>query len=219
MNIFDIIGPVMIGPSSSHTAGAVRIGYIARLLLSEEVKRADIVFHGSFAKTYKGHGTDKAVIAGIMGMLPDDERIRKSLEIAKKNNIEINISCEKIDGAHPNTVKMALYGVYGRALNIQGSSVGGGNILITNIDGLEVSITGQQNTLIVVHKDTPGMIAAVTDYMSKKGINIANFKLTRLEKGGTAIMTIEIEGNNISDLNETIEKIDGVIHSTFLKTV
>lgn len=219
MNIFDIIGPVMIGPSSSHTAGAVRIGYIARLLLGEDIKQADIIFHGSFAKTYKGHGTDKAVTAGIMGMLPDDERIRNSLEIAREKDIEINISTAKIEDAHPNTAKMTLYGKYGRILTIQGSSIGGGNILITNIDGLEVSITGQQNTLIVVHRDTPGMIAAVTDYMSKKGLNIASFKLTRLEKGGKAIMTIEIEGNDLIGLNETIEKIDGVIRSTFLKTI
>ena len=163
MNVFDILGPVMIGPSSSHTAGAARIGGIARAVLAAEPVRAVIQLHGSFAKTYKGHVTDKAIIAGIMGMAPDDERIRRAPELAEAAGLAISIETVELDGAHPNTARILLWDASGRSVTVQGASVGGGNILITAVNGMEVQITGQYTSLIVLHRDTPGTIAAVTD--------------------------------------------------------
>ena len=193
MNVFDIIGPVMIGPSSSHTAGAVRIGRAAALLLGEPPKKASILLHGSFAKTYKGHGTDKALAGGIMGMEPWDSRIRDSLKLAASSGIQISFSSGTIDGAHPNTARITLTGASGKQVQLEGSSVGGGNILITRVNGLEVSFTGQNPTLIILHQDMPGVIAEVTAFVSEHQGNICNFRLNRLEKGGDAIMSIELD--------------------------
>ena len=151
MNIFDIVGPVMIGPSSSHTAGAARIGKISRMLFRDTIQSAEIKLFGSFAKTYKGHGTDRALVGGILGMEPDDERIRDSLMIAKDQNIQVTIEKSNLTPKHPNTVEIKLKGDAGKEVVILGSSVGGGNIHITQINGLDVSITGQHDTLIVVH--------------------------------------------------------------------
>ena len=193
MNVFDIIGPVMIGPSSSHTAGAVRIGRAAALLLGEPPKKASILLHGSFAKTYKGHGTDKALAGGIMGMEPWDSRIRDSLKLAASSGIQISFSSGTIDGAHPNTARITLTGASGKQVQLEGSSVGGGNILITRVNGMEVSFTGQNPTLIILHQDMPGVIAEVTAFVSEHQGNICNFRLNRLEKGGDAIMSIELD--------------------------
>ena len=209
MNVFDIVGPVMIGPSSSHTAGAARIGRVASKLLGNPAVRAEIVLHGSFAKTYKGHGTDKALIAGIMGMEPDDSRLRESPRLAKEQGLEVSISTDTIEDAHPITAGVPNCG--------QGASVGGGNILITKVDGMDVAISGQHTTLVAVHKDAPGVIAAVTDYMSGLGINICNFRLSRSQKGGTAVMTIEVDGNLEESANEDIQKLPNVIRSTLIQ--
>ena len=151
MNVFDILGPVMIGPSSSHTAGAARIGRITLALLGAPAVKADIFLHGSFAKTYKGHGTDKALIAGIMGMSTDDSRIRRAPELAREQGLEVTITTGDIDGAHPNTARVALTDANGNRVSLLGSSIGGGNILVTEVNGMEVSITGQHTTLIVLH--------------------------------------------------------------------
>ena len=195
MNVFDILGPVMIGPSSSHTAGAARIGRITLALLGAPAVKADIFLHGSFAKTYKGHGTDKALIAGIMGMSTDDSRIRRAPELAREQGLAVTITTGDIDGAHPNTARVALTDADGNRVSLLGSSIGGGNILVTEVNGMEVSITGQHTTLIVLHRDAPGTIAAVTEVMAEAGVNICNFRLSRQQKGGDAVMTIEIDGN------------------------
>ena len=179
LKVFDIVGPVMIGPSSSHTAGAARIGRIAYALLGEKAVQADIRLHGSFAKTYKGHGTDKALVAGIMGMKPDDPRIRKSLELAKEQGLEVSIRPEFFENAHPNTALIILIGENGGQVRVQGASVGGGNILITEVNGMPVEITGQYATLIVLHRDAPGTIAQVTELIASLGVNICNFRLSR----------------------------------------
>ena len=142
MNVFDILGPVMIGPSSSHTAGAARIGRITLALLGAPAVKADIFLHGSFAKTYKGHGTDKALIAGIMGMATDDSRIRRAPELAREQGLEVNIATGDIDGAHPNTARVTLTDAAGSTVSLLGSSIGGGNILVKEVNGMEVSITG-----------------------------------------------------------------------------
>ena len=195
MNIFDIIGPVMIGPSSSHTAGAVRIGRVSRKILGEEAARADISLAGSFAMTYKGHGTDKALIAGILGMKPDDGRIPQSLEIASQTGLIYRFLKVKITNAHPNTAILRLTGIKGTECTVQGVSIGGGSILITKLNGMESAFNGEQNTLIIAHNDTPGVIAAVASHLAESGANIGNFRLNRPHKGELAIMTIEMDGS------------------------
>lgn len=216
LNVFDIVGPVMIGPSSSHTAGAVRIGRVARALLGTEPVSAQILLHGSFAKTYKGHGTDKALIAGIMGMATDDERIRFSPRLAAEAGLEVSILPTEIDGAHPNTALITLADATGRTVSVQGASVGGGNILVTKVNGMEVQITGQYNTLIVLHQDTPGTIAAVTELLAEVQVNICNFRLSRQKKGGVAVMTIEMDGSFDPALNKRIEALPNILSSTML---
>ncbi|GMO42250.1 MAG: L-serine ammonia-lyase, iron-sulfur-dependent subunit beta [Termitinemataceae bacterium] len=198
MNIFDIIGPVMIGPSSSHTAGAVRIGKVSLDILGEPVVKAEISLSGSFAKTGKGHGTDRAIIAGLLGMMPDDSRIPNSFDIAKDCGLEWSFSEINLSRAHPNTAKLFLVGKSGKQCKVQGASVGGGNILITNVNDMETAFTGISDTLIIPHKDVSGMIASVTTQMAFAGINIGNFKLNRPHKGFQAVMTLEIDGT-ISD--------------------
>lgn len=219
MNVFDIIGPVMIGPSSSHTAGAARIGRIAGALLGAPAVKADILLHGSFAKTYKGHGTDKALVAGIMGMTPDDPRIRESPALAEKAGLAVTITPGHIENAHPNTALVTLESAAGAKVSVQGASVGGGNILITQVNGMAVEITGQYTTLIVMHHDAPGTIAAVTNYMGGLGVNICSFRLSREQKGGAAVMTIELDGQVDAAVNERIEQLPNIIASTMLQPI
>lgn len=219
MNAFDILGPVMIGPSSSHTAGAVRIGRITRMFLGSEPVKADILLHGSFAKTYKGHGTDKALIAGIMGMNTYDSRIRRAPELAKQNGLEIMIRTGEIDGAHPNTAYITLKDAAGKTVSLMGSSIGGGNILVTQLNGMEVFVTGQKATLIVLHRDVPGIIAAVTEIAAEAGVNICNFRLSRQQRGGEAVMTIEMDGDFQEELNRRIGELPDIYSSILVKPI
>ena len=219
MNVFDIIGPVMIGPSSSHTAGAVRLGRVAWKILEEKAVRADIRLSGSFAQTYRGHGTDKALIAGIMGMHSDDDRIRRSLALAEEEGLVYSFTAEDIRDAHPNTARIHLKGENGAECTIQGASIGGGNILITEIDGMEVSFTGQYNTLMVLHYDKPGTIAAVTNFMAYSGTNIGNFRLARKKKGGEAVMTIEVDGDVEESLIQSLRILPNVINVILIKAI
>ena len=217
MDLFDLIGPVMVGPSSSHTAGAARIGMTAYLLLGEEVARADIAFHGSFAKTYHGHGTDRAVVGGLMGMAVDDLRLRDSLELAKERGMDVNIRQTSIRGAHPNTVRLDVEGATGRRLTMEAASVGGGNIEIHRLDGLKVDFTGKENTLIVHHSDLPGVIAHVTGRIAQCGINIAGMQVFRREAGKEAIMVLELDGVPDEDQLADISGMEHVQRCTFLK--
>ena len=216
MNVFDILGPVMIGPSSSHTAGAARIGLMTRALLGKTPVKAHIFLHGSFAKTYKGHGTDKALVAGIQ---TDDERIRFSLDVAKKEGLEIQIETGELENTHPNTAEITLTAADGEKVSLRGSSIGGGNILITRVNGMEVALTGQNPALIVLHKDAPGTIAAVTELMAEYGVNICNFHLARETKGGVAVMTIESDSHFAPELNEKINRLENIYSSTMLERV
>ena len=219
MNVFDIIGPIMIGPSSSHTAGAARIGRMAGALLGAPAVQAEIRLHGSFARTYRGHGTDKALIAGILGMKPDDARLRDSPVLAMQSGLAVTIIPDHIEGAHPNTALVTLTAADGRCVSVQGASVGGGSILITKVNGMAVEITGQYATLIVLHRDAPGTIAAVTECLGSYGVNICNFRLAREQKGGTAVMTIETDGSIDRTLNEKIRALPNIIGSTRLEPV
>ncbi len=198
MNVFDIIGPVMIGPSSSHTAGAARLGLAARKLLGESPVEAEIELCGSFAQTYRGHGTDKALVAGILGFAPDDARIRDALTLASGMGLNYHFRRISRPDLHPNTVHIVLTGGDNRTVDFWGASVGGGNILITQINGMDVHVTGQYNTLVIFHKDTPGVIAAVTSFVANSGVNIGNLRLSRKQRGGEAVMTLETDGE-ISD--------------------
>ena len=213
MNVFNIMGPIMIGPSSSHTAGAVRIGNIARILLEGKVKIADIGFYGSFARTYKGHGTDKAIIGGILGMKPDDEQICESLDIAERMNIEIQFHTITLDGnTHPNTVIVTLTNEHGEHVKLRGSSIGGGNILISEINDMPVSFTGQYDAILVLHRDVPGIIADVTRFLADKDINVCSFRLSRMERGGSAVMTIEVDDHIPEKIKEDIMKEKNIMN-------
>ncbi|MDO5135682.1 MAG: L-serine ammonia-lyase, iron-sulfur-dependent subunit beta [Eubacteriales bacterium] len=216
MNVFDILGPVMIGPSSSHTAGAARLGRIANALLGQPAVFADILLHGSFAKTYKGHGTDKALVAGILGMATDDERIRFSLEEAKKSGLSLSISTGEIDGAHPNTARITLTGQDGKTISLRGSSIGGGNIQVTSVNDMDVSFTGERTAFLVLHRDTPGTIAAVTELLAEYDMNICNFRLSRKERGGQAVMTIEVDGSPAEEIKEKIQRLPNIYTCTVL---
>ncbi len=219
MNVFDIIGPVMIGPSSSHTAGAVRLGRIAAKLLGEKPVRAEIELCGSFARTYRGHGTDKALAAGIQGMGPDDGRIRNSLELAAASGLDISFRPASIPGAHPNTARIALTGAEGGRVVLRGASVGGGSILVDQINGMDVAVTGQHDTLLVFHRDEPGTIAAVADLVARSGINIGNFRLSRPERGGAAVMTIEADGEIPEELCGRVDGLPHVEKAVMLRAV
>ena len=216
MNVFDIIGPIMIGPSSSHTAGAVRLGRVAWKLLEDEPLRAEIELTGSFARTYRGHGTDKALVAGIMGFDSDDERIRRSLDIAREKGLELSFTETVIPGAHPNTARITLGGRGGGRVQVQGASVGGGNILVTGVNGMAVSFTGQYNTVLVLHQDKPGAIAAVTQFMAGSGVNIGSFRLARSRRGGEALMTIEVDGGVSEELMSELRKLAPVQQAIFI---
>jgi len=193
VSILDIIGPVMVGPSSSHTAGACRIGLFARGLLEGEPESARIELHGSFARTGTGHGTDRAIVGGLLGFFPDDERLRESLELAARAGLEVVFANTRLRGEHhPNTTRITVRRGHQEAV-VTGSSIGAGRILITNIDGFAVEVTGAFPTLVFVAQDVPGIIAAVSTALAQQGDNIATMKVSRRQKGGDAIHIYELD--------------------------
>lgn len=217
MDLFDLIGPVMIGPSSSHTAGAARIGLTARMLLGEKIVRADIGLHGSFSKTYHGHGTDRAIVGGLLGMPVDDERLRDSLQIAREWGLAYSFSSVNIRGAHPNTVRLTITGKSGAMLTMEAASVGGGNIEVHRIDGLQVNFTGKENTMIIRHVDITGAIANVTGIVARKGVNIANMQGYRREAGGDAMIVLELDGVADEQTIAEIRQLPCVQGVTFMR--
>lgn len=222
MNVFDIIGPVMIGPSSSHTAGAVRLGRVVNKLIdNRELGRVEIVLSGSFAQTYKGHGTDRALLAGIMGYKSYSPEIRDALEIADKRGIGYSFTKENIKGAHPNTARIHYFLKDGSDGVMQGASIGGGNILVNSINGMNVEFNGENNTILVMHEDRPGVIASVTNMMhwGYTDLNISNFRLSRREKGGDAIMTIEIDNQPPEKLVDDIRGIEHVTNAILIRRI
>ncbi|MBZ4652915.1 MAG: sdhB [Peptococcaceae bacterium] len=193
MSCFDIIGPIMVGPSSSHTAGAVRLGKMARCLLGENPRKAEILLHGSFRETYRGHGTDLALIAGLLGLETDDTRIKESFRLAKEASLAFAFQPADLGDVHPNTVRFLLEGETGYRLEMQGSSTGGGNIVVTEINGFPVELYGNFETIITTHQDVPGVIAQVTQVLSCHGLNIAFMRVARKNKGKMASMMIETD--------------------------
>ena len=219
MNIFDIIGPIMVGPSSSHTAGAVRIGLVTRHLLAQEPVSATITLHGSFSATGSGHGTQKAIIAGLLGMLQDDIRIPQSDVIADQLGFKYKFEYKTIKDAHPNTALINVVGKNGREIEVQASSIGGGRILINKIDGILVNFSGEQNTLIVHNIDQPGHVAEVTSTLSHKSVNIATMQLFRDSRGGYAVMVIETDQDIPIESIDWLNHLEGVIKVTYLSAV
>ncbi|MCP8616561.1 L-serine ammonia-lyase, iron-sulfur-dependent subunit beta [Salirhabdus salicampi] len=201
-SVFDIIGPVMIGPSSSHTAGAARIGRMARKLFGREPKWANIHLYGSFAKTYKGHGTDVAIIGGLLDFDTFDTRMSESINIAKKKGMKIRFIEEDAITEHPNTVKIRI-GDDQEDLELEGISIGGGKAEITELNGFELQLSGEHPAILVMHNDRFGAIASVTNILAKKEINIGHMEVSRREQGKEALMIIETDQNiDISTINE-----------------
>ena len=222
MNVFDIIGPVMIGPSSSHTAGAVRLGrVVSKLIDGRPLRRVEITLSGSFAQTYKGHGTDRALLAGIMGYQSYSPEIRDALRIAEERGIEYAFRKEDIPHAHPNTARIRYFLQDGGEGVMQGASIGGGNILVDQVDGMRVEFNGESSTILVMHRDKPGVIAAVTQLMHWEyaDLNISNFHLSRQAKGGRAIMTIEIDGKPPESLVDAIRRIGNVDNAILIRKI
>jgi len=193
VSLLDIIGPVMVGPSSSHTAGACRLGLLARGLVGGTPERAKIELHGSFARTGEGHGTDKAIVAGLMGFRPDDDRIRTALDIASREGLDYTFEKTTLDeDAHPNTVRITVERA-DRTAVMTGSSLGAGRVLVTNINGFPVEVSGNYHTIVLIAEDTRGSIARIAALLADEGLNIATLRLTRQKRGGDAFMVIELD--------------------------
>ncbi|MBQ9849382.1 MAG: L-serine ammonia-lyase, iron-sulfur-dependent subunit beta [Clostridia bacterium] len=207
ISVFEVIGPNMVGPSSSHTAGAASIARLAWKMMHEKIRRVNFVLYGSFAQTYRGHGTDRALLGGMMGFETDDVRIRDSFEIAEKEGIEFSFVANTTEtDVHPNTVDIEIEDVTGRRHTVRGESIGGGKVRLTRIDGVKVHFTGEYHSLIVEHKDHPGVIAYVTTVLSKCHVNIAYLRVYRETKGGIAYMIIESDEEITRDTVDEIEK-------------
>lgn len=219
MNLFDILGPVMVGPSSSHTAGAVRIGRMARRLLGEGTPQmAKIALSGSFAATGQGHGTDRALVAGLLGMQTDDERIPHSFDAAKEKGMGFAFSRVNLSGEHPNTAKLELTGRSGKTLSMIASSLGGGRIMVLEMNGLRVNFSGDLPTLIVQNRDQPGHVRDVSDVLAKNSVNIATLHLYRDYPGGNAVMIIETDKVVPKESLDTLRGIRGITGVTFVGT-
>lgn len=220
MNVFDIIGPVMVGPSSSHTAGACRIGLFVRMIMDEPIKSARIILSGSFAKTYKGHGTNKALVAGLLNIHPDDLRLPDSFEIAKKEGMDFTIECEDIELAHPNTVRIIVKREGDEDLDVVGESVGGGNIKIVNANGIKIDIDGKYGVYVIGHIDKVGMVSKITEILTKNNVNINGLNLYRLQKNGEAILIVQVDDDTMGEMvREELLKVDYVNFVHFAKAM
>lgn len=195
ISVFDVLGPNMIGPSSSHTAGAAVIAHLAQKMIAPPLKRVEFTLYGSFAKTYRGHGTDRALLGGIMGFSTYDTRIRDSFSIAQEQGIEYLFTPNETEpDIHPNTVDIRMENAAGQVMVIRGESLGGGKAHITRINGVEVDFSGEYSTVIVTQRDVPGVVAHITKVLSDRQVNIAFMRLFRESKGNTAYTIVESDG-------------------------
>lgn len=217
IGLFDIIGPVMVGPSSSHTAGAVRLGNIARRICGQDIKEVDFYLHGSFAQTYKGHGTDKALLGGVLGLQTSDEGIRDSFALAGQAGIKYGFHTADLGNLHPNTVKIVIHGEKTNcSWSVVGSSTGGGNVLITEINGMAVEFTGQYPTIVSLHHDEPGVVARVSAILAANQINIAFLKVFRQARAGEATMVIETDQKVDRTILDQLEGLIGIYRILFV---
>jgi len=210
-SVFEIIGPPMVGPSSSHTAGAVRIGLLAHRLLGAAPLSAEIGLHGSFAATGSGHATDRGLVAGLLGWLPDDDRLKDSLALAAGQGVSVRF--ETIDlgeAAHPNSARLQVSGAGGVTLSMTASSVGGGNVEVTEIDGFSTLITGSLDALVMWHQDRPGFLAHVTAVFACVEANIATIRTARRRRGAEALTVIELDATPQPEVVAILSKIDHV---------
>ncbi|RST97683.1 L-serine ammonia-lyase, iron-sulfur-dependent, subunit beta [Vagococcus vulneris] len=212
-SVFDIIGPVMIGPSSSHTAGAARIGRVVRSIFGEQPEQVDLYLYESFAKTYRGHGTDIALVGGLLGMEPDDEKLADSIKIAHEKGMQVTFVPKPEKSEHPNLVKLVVRkGTH--TLSCTGISIGGGSIQISELDGFKVNLDMTTPTYLTVHQDKPGVVAKVANVLSEQDINIGTMTVTRESKGEKAIMIIEVD-ERVEGLTEILKGIEHVHSVSF----
>jgi L-serine dehydratase len=191
-SVFDIIGPVMVGPSSSHTAGAVRIGLLARKLFGQKPEQVVFHFYGSFAKTYRGHATDVAVLAGVLGLATDDPRIPDAFALAQEQGLAYRFQEETAVPPHPNTVQIHMQAGE-EQMAVQGISIGGGMVQITRVAGFDLRLSGEAPALLIFHRDAYGAIASVTQLLAMAHVNISHMEVSRAQKGQQALMVIETD--------------------------
>lgn len=209
-SVFDIMGPIMIGPSSSHTAGAARLAKLAAKIAEDDVREVRFLLHGSFGKTYKGHGTDRALVAGILGMDPWDYRLKESFDIAEEQGVKFTFEEADLGDVHPNTVKFIMKDSKAIETSVTGSSIGGGNIVIFELDGQSIHFTGEYPTIIITHLDVPGMIYKVSNLLFNENINIASMNVYRKAKGLEASTVVETDGVVSRDVVDKIRNIENV---------
>lgn len=205
----------MVGPSSSHTAGAVKIGQFAKKLFNSEIKKIEVIFYGSFAKTYKGHGTDIAIVGGILGFKTDDNRMKHSIDIAKDRGINVIFNEDYSEVEHPNTARIILSNEIKHS-EIIGVSIGGGNIKISELNGFKINLYGEYTTLLVENYDKFGAVADVTNILAKYKINIAHMEVSRHTKGENALMIIEIDDKINKDIIEEISTLKNIKNTVVL---
>ena len=211
ISVFDVMGPNMIGPSSSHTAGAARIGFLAQKMINGPLKKVEFTLYGSFSRTYKGHGTDRALLGGIMGFSTDDMRIRNSFEIAEKKGLEFTFTPNELEtDIHPNTVDIHMVNESGQEMTVRGESLGGGKVRIVRINSVQVDFTGEYSAVIVTHQDKPGVVAYITKCLSDRNVNIAFMRLFRESKGEIAYTIVESDGRLPEDIGVTIRQHENI---------
>lgn len=216
ISVFDVMGPNMIGPSSSHTAGAARIGFLAQKMINGPLKKIEFTLYGSFARTYKGHGTDRALLGGIIGFATDDMRIRNSFEIADHNGLSFSFTTNEIEtDVHPNTVDIHMINEKNQEMTVRGESLGGGKVRIVKINSVQVDFTGEYSAVIVTHQDKPGVVAYITKCLSDRNVNIAFMRLFRESKGEIAYTIVESDGHLPEDIDDTI-RLNQNIHEVMI---
>ncbi len=218
ISVFDIIGPIMIGPSSSHTAGALKIAHVAWLMTKTKIVRVHFKLFGSFAKTYRGHGTDRALVGGMLGYETDDYRIRDSFAMAQEAGMEFSFEeCDEETDYHPNTVRITITEEDGRVSTLRGSSVGGGEIEIGEINGCEIKFSGKNNAVIVHQKDKPGVVASIAKVFEKEQVNISSMNVICEDKGRTAFSVVEIDGIIGEEAVEEIRACPNILSAMYIR--
>jgi len=217
LSAFDIIGPIMIGPSSSHTAGAVRIGNLAREIVDHQLKDVKVYFHGSFKETYQGHGTDKAIIGGLLGLKTDNSSIKESFKLAETEGFSFQFLPIELDDVHPNTVKLEITDQNDTLTTIIASSIGGGNIIVTELNGTKIKLKGEYYTLITFHNDQPGLIAKISEILQIYNLNIAEMEVLRKQKGSQATAIINLDHKVEEHVLKLLRDIPGIDHLKLVK--
>jgi L-serine dehydratase len=211
MDLFDVIGPVMVGPSSSHTAGAIRLGLLARAAAGFMPTRALLELHGSFAETGRGHGTDRGLVAGLLGWATDDHRLQEVGAHARAAGLQVEFRRADLGQVHPNTVRFTLEGTGWEKAVVQGSSIGGGQVILTELDGWHVELAGLYDTLLIAHRDRPGVVAAITGRLASFGLNIATMRVARRTRGGEAMTTLELDHVPPDKVRQELEVLSEVL--------